>query len=298
MPEGDTIFRTARTLDQALAGRVLARFEARRLVHRPFPPGTRVVRVEARGKHCLIHFDDGRALRTHLRMSGSWHLYRPGERWRRQPAAARAVVEVTPGAGDERGWVAVCFSAPVVELATAGAPASGTAHLGPDLCRPDPDLDEALRRVERLSGPQRPVVDVLLDQRIAAGVGNVYKSEVCFACRVHPGAPIATLDPDLRRRLLSTAAEQLRANLDHPDRATLDGGLAVYGRAGRACRRCATPIAWARMGEDHRATYWCPTCQPGPGPTLSPRPAPRLRSPSPPGAGSGAPRAGSTGSGP
>ncbi|MDQ3304926.1 MAG: hypothetical protein M3535_02905 [Actinomycetota bacterium] len=260
MPEGDTIFRTARALHRALAGRVLVRFEARRLSYEPFPPTTVVTGVEARGKHCLIHFDDGRILRTHLRMSGSWHLYRPGERWRKQPTAARAVVEVGPRAGDDQGWVAVCFAAPIVELID-GHDGIGTDHLGPDLCRPNPDLDEAVRRIDRFSPPSRLVIDVLLDQRVAAGVGNVYKSEACFACRLHPSTPIVEVTGDQRQRLLATASEQLRANLDRPDRVTLEGGLAVYGRAGLPCRRCATTIAWARQGEDRRGTYWCPDCQ-------------------------------------
>jgi endonuclease-8 len=265
MPEGDTIYRSARALDRALGGRELTRFEARRLSYRPFPTATRVLGAEARGKHCLVHFDDGRALRTHLRMSGSWHLYRPGERWRRQPAAARAMIEVAPGAGDDRGWVAVCFAAPVVEL-VASAGHSGTGHLGPDLCRPEPDLDEAVRRLGAYSAAEREIGDALLDQRIACGVGNVYKSEVCFACGLHPFTAVDQIDVDLRRRLLACAATMLRANLDRPDRTTHpDGGLAVYGRARRPCRRCATPIAWAMQGDANRGTYWCPTCQPAGG---------------------------------
>src|SRR5687768_2188771 len=116
MPEGDTITRTARSLDAALAGRVLTRFEAPRLAPGPgVRPGTVVTGVEAVGKHCLVHFDDGRTLRTHMRMSGSWHLYRPRERWRRPPGTARVVLEVAP-TEDLEGWVAVCFAAPVVEL--------------------------------------------------------------------------------------------------------------------------------------------------------------------------------------
>ncbi len=261
MPEGDTIFRTARTLDRALAGRELTGFEARRLSYRPFPASTRVTGAEARGKHCFVHFDDGRSLRTHLRMSGSWHLYRPGERWRKQPGAARAVVQVGAGLEDHRGWTAVCFAAPVVELLDAGAD-PGTTHLGPDLCRPGVDLPEAVRRLDAHSGPDREIGDALLDQRIACGVGNVYKSEVCFACAINPFTPVKEIDAELRRRLLTSAATMLQANLDHPDRSTQPGGgLAVYGRAGRPCRHCATPIAWAKQGEANRGTYWCPTCQ-------------------------------------
>ncbi len=263
MPEGDTIFRSARALDQALAGRDLVRFEARRLVFEPFAPATRVASAEARGKHCLVHFDDGRTLRTHLRMSGSWHLYRPGERWRKQPGAARAVIEVAAGGvGAPQGWVAVCFAAPVVELVDAGDD-MGTGHLGPDLCRPEPNLDEAVRRLGAHSSAHREIGDALLDQRIACGVGNVYKSEVCFACGVNPFTAIEKIDVELRRRLLATATELLQANLDTPDRTTQPGGgLAVYGRADRPCRRCATTIRWAKQGEANRGTYWCPTCQP------------------------------------
>jgi endonuclease VIII len=263
VPEGDTIFRTARTLHQALAGREVVRFEAQRLRFRSFARGTTVAAVEARGKHCLIRFDDGRVLHSHMRMTGSWHLYRPGERWRKKPAAARAVVEVAgrPEVEDDRGWVAVCFAAPVVDLVEAGdAPVD---HLGPDLCLPDPDLDEALRRLARHSPAERPIGDALLDQRVTAGIGNVYKSEACFACGIHPFTPVGRLSDGQRRHLLETSARMLRQNLDHADRTTVDGGgLAVYGRRDRPCLRCGTPIAWRPQGDQRRGTYWCPTCQP------------------------------------
>src|SRR4051812_42863969 len=132
MPEGDTIHRTAATLDKVLAGQPLVRFEAPRLRFRPFPAATLVEGADAVGKHCLIHFDDGRTLHTHMRMNGSWHVYRAGERWRKPRGAMRAVVAVP-------AWEAVCFAAPVVELTAAAA----VDHLGPDLVRPDADLDEA-----------------------------------------------------------------------------------------------------------------------------------------------------------
>jgi endonuclease-8 len=264
VPEGDTIHRAARSLHQALAGRTVTRFEAPRLRHRPFPEGTLVVGVEARGKHCLVHFSDGRTLHTHMRMTGSWHLYRPGERWRKKPAAARVVLEVAP-AGARTGWVAVCFAAPVVDLVASEddgrAGADPTAHLGPDLVAPDPDIDEALRRLDRHAGPDREIGDALLDQRIANGVGNVYKSEVCFACGVDPFTPVGALDPALRRRLLETASRQLRANLGGGARTTVAGGLAVYGRRDLPCRRCGTTVAWRPQGAQARGTYWCPSCQ-------------------------------------
>jgi endonuclease-8 len=242
VPEGDTILRTAQALDQALAGRVLVRFEAPRLLFRPFPEGTSVDGVEAVGKHCLVHFDDGRTLHTHLRMTGSWHLYRPGERWQRAAASMRAVIEVPDR-------IAVCFAAPLVELTTAPP----VAHLGPDLCRPGPDLDEAVRRMGQLAPPDGTIGEALLDQRVAAGIGNIWKSESCFACGIDPFTPLELVDDGDRRRLLGMASRQLRGER---------GPLAVYGRRDAPCRRCGTPIRWAPQGAHRRGTYWCPACQP------------------------------------
>jgi endonuclease VIII len=259
VPEGDTIHRTARTLHAALAGRTLVRFEAPRLRVRPFAEGTVVEAVEARGKHCLVRFDDGRVLHTHMRMTGSWHLYRPGERWRKQRGAARVVLEVAP-AGDREGWVAVCFAAPVVELVDERA-GPVAAHLGPDLCHLDADLDEAARRLGQVATGTE-LGDALLDQRVAAGIGNVYKSEACFAVGLDPFTPVAELDEGRRRSVITAAARQLRANLGSIDRTTYgSGGLAVYGRADRPCRRCGTAVRRAAQGQPPRSTYWCPRCQ-------------------------------------
>jgi endonuclease-8 len=152
--------------------------------------------------------------------------------------------------------VAVCFSAPVVELERS--PQVG--HLGPDLCGPDVDLDECVRRID-LADPATELADVLLDQRIACGVGNVYKSEACWACFLDPTAPLAAIGAADRRRLWATAARQLQANLGGPERRTHPAGLAVYGRRDRPCFRCSTPIAAARHGDLARLTYWCPGCQ-------------------------------------
>jgi endonuclease-8 len=158
------------------------------------------------------------------------------------------------------GAVAVCFSAPVVEMVDSAA--HEREHLGPDLCGEDPDLDEALRRIDRLVAPETSVAEVLLDQRVAAGVGNVYKSEALFACGVDPFTPDGGLDPGTRRSLLETASRMLRANLGGWRRDTTGGGgLAVYGRTGRPCHRCRTPILSRRHGTQARTTYWCPTCQ-------------------------------------
>jgi len=264
MPEGDTIARTARSLDGALAGRTLTRFEAPRLLGATPRPGTTVDGVDARGKHLLVRFGDGRVLHTHMQMTGSWHLYRPGARWRKPAHLARVVLEV------DDGTVAVCFSAPTVEMLTGDLRAlgprarrggAGLATLGPDLCRADADLDEAVRRLGTLD-PATEVAVALLDQHVAAGVGNVYKSEVCFACGVDPCTPVGALDAAARRHLFETAASQLRANLDTGRRATVPGGLAVYGRAGRGCRRCGDRVRRVRQGPVPRSTYFCPTCQP------------------------------------
>lgn len=260
MPEGDTIHRVANRLRPALVGQPLVRLDAPRAIGRRKPAaGTEVTAVDAVGKHLLIRFADGTILRTHLRMTGSWHLYRTGERWQKPAHLVRALVEVP-------GWVAVCFAAPVVALEHDATGGASIHHLGPDLTRPDvtdADLDACLDRMDRLTEPTDEIGAVLLDQRIACGVGNVYKSEVLWACGVDPGAPVADLDAGVRRRLLATAAKMLRANAATPGRRTThERGLAVYGRRGEPCRRCGTPVRMRRQGEQARSTYWCPTCQP------------------------------------
>jgi endonuclease-8 len=271
MPEGDTLVRTAAGLRPYLVGRdVLA---ARAQGPGPVPQvhrliGRRIDAVETRGKNLLIRFDGGLELRTHLRMHGSWHRYRPGERWRRPPGRARLVLEVD-------GSVAVCFDAPVVELLEIRAEHlhAPLAGLGPDLLDPAFDAAEARRR---LRAPERAGLEIavaLLDQRALAGIGNVYKNEVCWIERVSPFARVGDLDDATLDRLVATARRLLVANVDArrgPERVTTAGDrgapgpLYVYGRGGRPCRRCAAPIAVARQGTDlPRTTYWCPTCQGG-----------------------------------
>lgn len=261
MPEGDTIAKAAARLRPALAGRSLVRFDAPRLRGERPRPGTRIDDVESRGKHLLVHFADGLTLRTHLRMSGSWHLYRVGERWRQPAHLVRALVEA------DSGWVAVCFSAPTVETYhRAHELPAALASLGPDLCADDA-LDDVVQatlldRLATIADPRTSIGEVLLDQRVAAGIGNVVKSEVCFACGVDPFTPVEALDPGRRRQLYTMAARQLRSNLGRAQRATWGDGLAVYGRRGLPCPRCGTPVRMARQGELARSTYWCPTCQP------------------------------------
>ena len=263
MPEGDSIHRLADRLAPVLVGQPLVRLEAPRadrLARRP-PPGTLVAGVEAVGKHLLVRFGDGSILRTHLRMNGSWHLYRTGEVWRRPAHLMRALVEVP-------GWVAVCFAAPVVAIEHERGSDRGTSHLGPDLARAelaDEEVDACVQRMAALVEPHEEIGVVLLDQRIACGVGNVFKSEVLWACRVDPFAPIARVDEPTRRDLIATAARLLQANARRSGpRVTHGDGVAVYGRQGRACPRCGSAIRVRRQGEQARSTYWCPHCQRGP----------------------------------
>ncbi|HEX7094565.1 MAG TPA: DNA-formamidopyrimidine glycosylase family protein [Acidimicrobiales bacterium] len=266
MPEGDTLHRIADRLRPRLEGHRLVRFEAPRVTgYRP-RPGDRIESVEAVGKHLLVRFERGIVLQTHLRMTGTWHLYRTGERWQRGAHRMRVLIAVD-------GWEAVCFDAPVVRTFVEGAQPSPVDHLGPDLCREDADIDEAVRRMATVADPDATIAEVLLDQRVSSGIGNVYKSEVLFACRLDPFTPLAAIDHDLRRRLIETAARQLRANLGDGRRQTVPGGLAVYGRARRTCRVCGTPIRSRRHGAQPRVTYWCPRCQlppPAPASTTSP----------------------------
>lgn len=246
-----------------LDGKTVARFEAPRLTVAGPPPGTEIEAVEAKGKYLLVHFGNGLSLETHMKMSGSWHIYRTGERWRRSSKSVRALIETT------EGWLAVCFDAPVVELVRRR---TGPTHLGPDLTSPAPDLDAAAARFG-LAESGTPIAVVLLDQRICCGVGNVYKSEVLHAEGLAPQAPVDFVGPGLRTRLVATAHRLLRANLGGGPRVTVAGGLAVYGRKGEPCARCGGLIERIVQGEHARSTYWCRGCQQWPQPvagSLSP----------------------------
>jgi endonuclease-8 len=273
VPEGDTIHRTAAALDRALGGHVVIGFETALAqvarVHDDTPiTGRTIERCEAIGKHVLMHFSGGLDLRTHMRMSGSWHLYRPGERWRRPRQAMRVKIETD-------SWVAVAFDVPVAEFLRASdlGRHPTLSALGPDLLSPELDREEAVQRLAA-AGP-RPIADVLLDQRVLAGIGNIFKSEVLFVCRVHPDTPSTAIDDQTRRRIVDTAVRLMRANVDHASGAIVTyrslRGLTrgagpgdtvwVYGRAGRPCRRCGTPIRSVKRPPDARTTYWCPACQ-------------------------------------
>ena len=260
MPEGDTLFRTAAGLRPYLVGRTVT--AARTAGPGPVPQVARIVgqeitAVESLGKNLLIRFDNGLEIRTHLRMNGSWHRYRPGERWRRPPGRARLVIEV-PGA------VAVCFDAPVVELLEQRTevlhPSLG--RLGPDMLSPDFDADEAIRRLRDPSRAGMSIAEALLDQRALAGIGNIWKNETLWTERVSPFIAVGAVDGATLTRLVGTARRLLLASAGGHS-----GSRSVYGRSGRPCRRCGTVIASARQGtEIPRTTYWCPTCQSRPEP--------------------------------
>jgi len=257
MPEGDTIHRTANRLGPALEGQPLVHFDAPRLTGDRPRVGDVIEAVQAVGKNLLVRFPKQLVLHTHMKMTGSWHIYRPHEKWQEPRHLARATIEVPD-------WIAVCFAAPTVRTwrDIDGQP-NPLSHLGPDLCVPGVDFDLVLQRVVSIAEPAVSIAEVLLDQRLAAGIGNVYKSEALWACRISPFLPIEQVSVDQRRQLFQTASKQLRANLSTPSRTTVPGGLGVYGRQRQPCRRCRTLIRIRNHGEQARSTYWCPSCQPG-----------------------------------
>jgi endonuclease-8 len=266
MPEGDTVYLTARRLDSALGGHLLRRGELRhpRWVTNDLA-GRTVLGVRSVGKHLLIRFDDGRSLHSHLRMDGSWHLYRPGDRWGRAAHHARVIL-----ATDQR--LAVGFRLHDLELLPTAGEDRLVGHLGPDLLDPewsDTHLAEALRRLT--ADGSVPIGLALLDQRLMAGVGNLYRSEVCFLLRTSPWTPVGELaEPE---RAVTMSRTLLLRNADRPEQSTT-GELGrgrqhwVYMRAGQPCRRCGTRVEVAEQGDGlyARTAYFCPRCQPGPRP--------------------------------
>jgi endonuclease-8 len=261
VPEGDTVWRTARLLDRALAGHELtgSDFRVPQLATVDLAGG-RVLQTVSRGKHLLTHIDTDRSwtLHTHLKMEGSWQVNAPGQRWRR-PAHTARVVLTTAGA------VAVGFSLGNVELLPRDREVDVVGHLGPDLLGGDWDPDEAVRRLR--ADPDRPIGTALLDQSCLAGVGNMYKAELCFLFGLDPATPVGQV-PDLPR-MVRRAHQLLETNKSRAVQSTT-GSLRrgeerwVYDRAGRPCRRCGTTIELTMMGEPgrERASYACPSCQP------------------------------------
>jgi endonuclease VIII len=255
--EGDTILRLARRLNEGLAGKAIsARTPGpRRPAGLPASEldGRELERVESRGKHLLLHFDGGLALHSHLGMRGSWQIYNAGERWRRP--AHQAWIALT-GEGSE----AVNFGGSTMRIAREAQllrdPRLG--RLGPDLLADDFDATVAVARL-RGTRPELELGNALLGQRLVAGIGNIFKSEGCFAAGLDPNRPLGSLSDDeliavlnATRGLMLEAVESGR----QPDR--------VYRKAGRPCPRCGTPILSRAQGDSARTTYWCPSCQPPP----------------------------------
>jgi endonuclease-8 len=250
VPEGDTIRRLAEMLHAALAGRVVR--SARPDLLRRFA-GRTVTGVTATGKHLLIRFDNGLAIHSHMRMRGAWHVYGRGERWRRPSWQARAVLETDDAA-------AVCFSAPVIEVVREEQTKLG--HLGPDILGDGWSADDVLARARQRGAAA--VGELLLDQRVTAGIGNVYRCEALWERRVNPWTPASGLGDDELKALFETARAAMLANLRGAysrRRFPGYGRGAVHGRGGLGCPRCGTRIQVRAQGELARLTYWCPACQ-------------------------------------
>jgi endonuclease-8 len=261
MPEGDTVYKLAEALAPMLRGQTLTGATLRGYT-RPDLVSRRVERVTSKGKHLYISFDDGRTLRTHLGMHGSWHRYRPGEPWRRPERQASLVLAVD-------GQLLVCFNARDAELLGTGGfrLLDQRNRLGPDLIRETPPAESLRHRARELLAPETLVVDLLLDQRVASGIGNVYKSELLFLERCAPTRRLGALGPDLFARLYRTAGQLLKNNLGHGPRITRRvpdsrGPVWVYARAGLPCLRCGGSVQRGPLGANPRITYWCPHCQP------------------------------------
>ena len=266
MPEGDTLARIANALRPILLYKQIEAARGRpggadlsRVV------GRRVTAVQARGKHLLIDFDNDLTLHTHLGLHGSWHRYRRGQTWRRSQTRTVAVLET-----DE--WVAACFDAPTVQLMDTRAVSihPGISDLGTDLATDEFDADAALAGLRDPSRRTLSVGDALLDQGAMAGLGNVYRSELCFIERINPLTPVADISDDKLRAMATRGATLVKQNSRGGARVTTAAGTPsntyVYGRTGRPCFRCRTPIrstsTRARETSNPRRVYWCPRCQP------------------------------------
>src|SRR5271170_4167214 len=287
MPEGDTIYRAARALQKAIGGKLVTGFEtglaklAR--VHDDSPLVGRVVeKVESRGKWCLIYFSGDLILVTHMLMSGSWHLYRAGERWQMGRSRMRVVIRT----GD---WEAVAFNVPIAEFHTARSleRSSQVPKLGPDILSSEFTVEGGVERLAAYGrdNPDAEIAVVLLNQRVLAGLGNVYKSEVAFAAGVNPFRAMRTITPREMEVMVEVSQRYMRANvvdgagdgivtyagnrrtthaMDREER------LWVYGRQGQECRRCGAAVMMRKQGVQARSTYWCPECQPWVGETAAP----------------------------
>ena len=264
MPEGDTVWLAGKRLHEALVGLPLtvSDFRVPQLATTDLT-GRTVLDVVPRGKHLLTRIEGGLTLHTHFRMDGTWHLYRLAQRWTGGPDWQVRLVLANETA------VAVGYRLPIIDLLPTSEEHRVVGHLGPDLLGPDWDLDEALSRLR--ANPTAEIGLALLEQRNLAGLGNLYRNEALFLAGLTPWVPVQDV-PDLSR-LVQRSRRLMLANRDHGEQTTT-GSLRrgedhwVYGRAGKACRRCGTRVALADQGQPPRArlTYWCPSCQHGPAP--------------------------------
>jgi endonuclease VIII len=257
MPEGDTIHYAAARIGAALAGGVpdeILTPQPRHALDRwPQRLAGRAVRaVDAHGKHLFVRFEGELTLHSHLRMTGAWSVSRRGQRWRR--AARRAWLIVRSGE-----WEVVEFDGPVLELLRDSRTRFDRqlATLGQDILGERFDRERFLGGL-RAAEPTRAIGDALLDQRLVAGIGNVWKSETCFALGVDPWRALARMRDEEATALVDFAREGMRVSAREGPRAR---PRAVYKRVGLPCVRCATPIRQRGQGENNRVTYWCPGCQ-------------------------------------
>jgi endonuclease-8 len=259
MPEGDTVWLSAKRMRAALAGHRLTTsdFRVPRYATTDLR-GQSVVDVVARGKHMLTRFDSGLTLHTHFEMDGSWRTFDAGARWKGGPAHEIRIVLGT------ESKTAVGYRIPVIDLLETTDEPTVVGHLGPDLLDPDFDATDAAQRLR--AGPDVAIADALLDQRNLAGVGNLYKAEVLFLTGVDPWTPVGDV-PDIDK-VVAMSRRLLMANRDRDEQITTGNRRRgeqtwVYGRAGQPCRRCGTPIRRAEQGPrgKERVTFWCPACQ-------------------------------------
>jgi endonuclease-8 len=243
----------------ALVGRPMVRFDAPSLIG-PVPQAGRIVEVvEANGRHLEVMWDDGLVLDSHLKGRSEWHVYRQGAPWRRSWDKLRASIQTDD-------FVAVCFNAPTIETYRQNDKQRhpGLGRLGPDLCRPDADLAEAIDLLLSYPQPEARLRDVMVDQHVMQGVGNVYRCEVLWAAELSPWAHIADLNHHDAVLIVNTAAKMVRTNQGRVRRATTShtrDGLTVYGRIGQGCIRCSETIESRPVGRHGRMLYWCPGCQ-------------------------------------
>jgi endonuclease-8 len=279
MPEGDTIYRSARAMQRAIGGQVCTGFEtglatlARVNDDKPVA-GRRIEKVEARGKWLLVHFSGDLILLTHMLMSGSWHLYRTGEKWFMGKDKMRAVIRTAE-------WQAVAFNVPVAEFHTARSLARNTQvpKLGLDVLGEGYTVENAVAKLKAYGAehPEAEIAVVLLNQRVLAGLGNVYKSEVAFAAGVNPFRPMRTITDREYEVMAERAQRWMKENVADgkgdgivtyfgnrrtTGNSNRDDRLWVYGRKGQECRRCGAAIEGRKQGVQARSTFWCPGCQP------------------------------------